>query len=200
MANDAEARSAGYAQGAADVANRVSSPAPAEYEGNAAWQAGYDEGFAQSSDPQSYADGQAQGRADTVNRRSSMPPEYANPDSHTGGPGSPMDSYNKGYDDGASAPPYQSDLDAKEKADRDAREQSARNAMPPLTIDPNFQPGPVGPPQTSMSPITEQEEEAAKRYTEEKEANERYFELHKDWEDELKRTTPEDVTPNPIAD
>jgi len=197
---DSAAHAAGYAQAMADAANRVNSPAPPEYEGNADYDAGYAEGFARASDPQSYADGEAQGRADTVNRRSSMPPEYANPDPHTGAPGSPMDAYNKGYESGASAPPYLRDVEAKEKADREAREQSARNSMPPLRIDPNFQPGPVGPPQTSMSPITEQEEEAAKRYTEEKEANERYFELHKDWEDELKRTTPEDVVPNPIAD
>jgi hypothetical protein len=200
VAKDEAAYSAGYAQAQADTANRVNSPAPAQYEGNADYQAGYDAGSAQASDPRSYGEGEAQGRYDTVHRQSSMPPEYANPDSHTGGPGSPMDSYEKGYEAGASAPPYRSDVEAKEKEDREARERSMRNSMPPLTIDPNFQPGPVGSPQTSMSPITEQEEEAAKRYTEEKEANERYFELHKDWEDELKRTTPEDVFPNPIAD
>jgi len=197
MANDA-AYAAGYAQAQADAASRTNSPAPPEYEGNASYQAGYDAGFAQASDPRSYGDGQAQGRYDTVHKVSSAPPEYANPDTHYGPPGSPMDAYEKGYQEGASAPPYQSDLDAKAKEDREAREASLRNTYP--APSPNFTPGPVGPPQTSMREISEAEEEASKRYTEEKEARERYLEQHKEWEDELKRTTPEDVIPNPIAD
>ena len=200
MGNDAAARSAGYAQGVADVANRVNSMTPPEYEGSQDYADGYAEGSAQGNDPQSYADGQAQGRADTVNRVSSAPPAYADPQTHYDYPGTPADSYNKGYEEGSSAPPYLSDLEAKEKADREAREQSARNAMPDLKIDPNFVPGEYQPPQTTMSPITEEQEEAAKRYTEEKEAAERYLELHKDWEDELKRTTPEDVVPPPFVE
>ena len=200
MANDAAARSAGYAQGVADVANRVNSMAPPEYAGSQDYADGYAEGFAQGNDPQSFADGQAQGRADTVNRVSSAPPAWADPETHSDQQGSPADSYNKGYEDGASAPPYLSDLEAKEKADREAREQSERNSMPTLTIDPNFVPGEYMPPQTTMGPITEEQEEAAKRYTEEKEARERYLELHKDWEDELKRTTPEDVTGQPFVE
>ena len=198
MANDAAAYSAGLAQGVADAQNRVSRPAPAGYESSPDYADGYAAGLAQASDPQSYAEGEQQGRSDTVNRVSSAPPAYADPQTHYDTPGSPADSYNKGYEAGASAPPYLSDLEAKEKADREAREQSARNAMP--TFDPNFRPGPVGPPQTTMNPISEADEEAAKRYTEEKEAAERYLELHKDWEDELKRTTPEDVTGTPFVD
>jgi hypothetical protein len=201
VANDAAAYSAGLAQGRADVANRVSSMAPPEYESSQDYADGYAAGFAQADDPASYADGEAQGRSDTVHKVSSAPPAYADPQTHYDHPGTPADSYNKGYEAGASAQPYTSDLEAQEKAEREAREQSQRNMMPPFpTIDPNFQPGPVGPPQTSMSPISEADEEAAKKYTEEKEANERYFELHKDWEDELKRTTPEDVTGQPLAD
>lgn len=202
MANDAAAYAAGYAQGSADVANRVSSPAPAGYENSPDYADGYAAGLAQSSDPQSYAEGQAQGRADTVHKVSSMPPAYAD-ESHYDTPGGPKDSYNKGYAEGSSAPPYLSDLEAQEKAERDAREQSQRNMippLPPLSIDPNTPMGPVGPPQTGMHEISEGEEEASKRYTEEKEARERYLEQHKDWEDELKRTTPEDVTGQPLLD
>jgi hypothetical protein len=198
VANDAAAYAAGLAQGRADVANRVSSMAPPEYESSQDYADGYAAGFGQANDPQSYADGEQQGRADTVNRVSSAPPAYADPQTHYDHQGTPADSYNKGYEAGASAPPYSSDLEAKEKADREAREQSSRNTIP--TIDPNSSPGPIGPPQTTMNPITEEEEEASKRYTEEKEARERYLELHQDWEDELKRTTPQDVTGQPFVD
>lgn len=196
---DQAAYAAGFAQGSADVQNRVSSPVPAGYENNPDYAAGYDAGFAQTSDPQSYAEGQAQGRSDTVHKVSSMPPAYAD-ENHYDTPGGPKDSYNKGYAEGAAAPPYLSDVEAQEKAERDARERSLRNTLPPLSVDPTAPLGPVGPPQTGMHEISEAEEEASKRYTEEKEARERYLELHKDWEDELKRTTPEDLNPTPFVD
>lgn len=196
MSTDSAAYAAGLAQGQADVANRVSSPAPPEYERNQDYADGYTAGFAQSSDPRSYAEGEAQGRSDTVNKRSSLPPAYADPETHYTTPGGPADSYNQGYKEGASAPPYLSDVEAKEKADREAREQSQRNAMPPLTIDPNMTLGPVGPPQTTMGPATAEDMERAKREEEERE----YRKQQQEWRDELHQTTPDDVNPNPIAD
>ena len=123
---DQAAYAAGYAQGSADVQNRVSSPAPANYENSPDYASGYADGFAQSSDPQSYAEGREQGRSDTVHKVSSMPPAYAD-ENHYDSPGGPKDSYNKGYAEGAAAPPYLSDLEAQEKAERDARERSRRN-------------------------------------------------------------------------
>jgi hypothetical protein len=201
VANDAAAYAAGYAQGSVDVQNRVSSATPAGYENSPDYADGYAAGSAQTTDPGAYAEGEAQGRSDTVHKVSSALPAYADPNTHYDHPGTPADSYNKGYEAGAGALPYLSDVEAQEKAEREAREQSQRNMAPPFPmLDPNVLLEPAGPPQTTMSPITKGEEEANERYTKEKEANDRYFELHKDWEDELKRTTPEDVTGQPLAD
>ena len=196
MANDQAAYDAGLAQGRQDVANKVSSPAPAQYENSPDYADGYSAGFGQASDPQSYAEGQAQGRADTINQRSSAPPAYADPETHYQTPGGPADSYNQGYKDGASAPPYRSDQEAKENADREAREQSQRNTMPTVPLDPTIQPGPVGPPQTTMGPASAEDMERAKKEEEERE----YRQQQQEWRDELGRTTPEDVTGTPHAD
>lgn len=121
-------------------------------------------------------------------------------ESHYDSPGGPKDSYNKGNAEGAAAPPYVNDLEAQEEAEREGREQSRRNMDPPLQPRPLDVTAPIGPPQTGMHEISEAEEEASNRYTQEKEARERYLELHKDWEDELKRTTSEDVDPTPFVD
>jgi hypothetical protein len=74
-----------------------------------------------------------------------------------------------------------------------AYEQGRHDAWKPH-LDPDTVPTT---PQTSMHEISKEGEEAAKRYTAEKEARERFLDLHKDWKDELGRTTPEDVVPPP---
>jgi len=196
MPNDQAAFEAGFAQGRQDVANKVSSPAPPDYASSQDWSDGYSAGFGQASDPQSYAEGQAQGRADTVNQRSSAPPAYADPETHYTSPGGPADSYGQGYKEGASAPPYLADQEAKEKADREAREQSQRNTMPTISPNPTIEPGPVGPPQQTMGPASAEDMERAKKEEEERE----YRQQQQEWRDELGRTTPEDVTGTPLAD
>jgi hypothetical protein len=196
---DSAAYSAGLAQGREDFENHVSSMTPPEYEGNQDYADGYATGFAQTSDPGAYSDGEQAGRYDTIHRVSSaVPPEY-DPEKHYDHPGTPSHSYAKGYEEGASAPPYLSDVEAEETAEQEARAKSLRASMP--SISPFTQPLPgQSSPQTSMSPITEEQEEASKRYTEDKEATERYLHLHHEWEDELKRTTPEDVTGTPFVE
>jgi hypothetical protein len=199
MSTDSAAYAAGLAQGRQDAENRVSSATPPEYEGNQDYADGYATGFAQASDPGAYAEGEQAGRSDTIHHVSSAVPPAYDPATHYDYPGTPADSYNKGYEAGLAAPPYLADVEAQQAAEQAAREQAQRASWSQL--DPSLmQPQPVQAPQQTMGPITEEEEEASKRYTEQKEADERYFHLRQEWEDELKRTTPEDVTGTPLAD
>jgi hypothetical protein len=119
----AAVRGAGLAQGARDQANQSSSETPPEHEGSKDYAKGYNE-----ADP-AYAAGVAAGRADTVQKRSSMtPPEYEG-----------NEAYAQGYAEGLAAPPYLSDLEAQEAAEKQAIEDSQRAMMPklpPLVITP----------------------------------------------------------------
>ncbi|HWE63537.1 MAG TPA: hypothetical protein VHB98_17630 [Chloroflexota bacterium] len=199
MSHDSAAYAAGLAQGRQDAGDRVSSMTPPAYEGNQDFADGYATGFAQASDPGAYAEGEQAGRSDTIHHVSSLPPTAYDPTTHYDYPGTQVDSYNKGYEEGAAAPPYLSDVEAQQAAEQAAREQAERSSWPSITPS-LMQPQPGQSSQQTMSPITEEQEEADKRYTEEKEATERYLHLRDDWEDELKRTTPEDVTGQPLAE
>lgn len=201
MSYDSAAYAAGLAQGRQDFDNRVSSPAPPEYANNKDYADGYTKGFAIANDPEAYFEGEEAGRSDRIHHVSSTPPPAYDPETHYNDPGTSADSYAKGYEDGSAAAPYRQDVEDEEAAEQEARARSLRASMPSLSMDPTSAPQlsgqPVGP---SMSSLTEGQEEADKRYTENKEATEQYLHLREEWQDELKRTTPEDVTGTPLGE